>query len=40
MADFGSFAGIVTMINDFWTGSGAPSGCNKLMTLQSPMEIQ
>ena len=35
MATFGSFFGIVTMINDFWTGSEAQSGCYKLMTVQN-----
>jgi hypothetical protein len=35
MATFGSFFGIVTMISDFWTGSEAPSGCYKLMTVQN-----
>ena len=35
MATFGSFFGIVTMISDFWTGSESPSGCYKLMTVQS-----
>ena len=35
MAAFGSFFGIVTMISDFWTGSEAPSGCYKLMTVQN-----
>lgn len=32
---FGYFFGIATMINDFWTGSEAPSGCYKLMTVQN-----
>lgn len=36
MATFGSFLGYVTMIGDFWTGSEAPSGCYKLMTVQNP----
>ena len=35
MATFGSFSGIVTSISDFWTGSEPPSGCYKLMTVQS-----
>jgi hypothetical protein len=35
MASFGSFFGIVTMIDDFWTGSEAPTGCYKLMTVQN-----
>lgn len=34
MATFGSFFGTVTAINDFWTGSEAPSACYKLMTVQ------
>lgn len=35
MATFGSFSGIVTSISDFSTGSESPSGCYKLMTVQS-----
>lgn len=35
MATFGSFSGIVTAINNFWTGAEAPSGCYKLMSVQS-----
>ncbi|MDP4094323.1 MAG: hypothetical protein Q8920_13285 [Bacillota bacterium] len=35
MAAFGFFSGVVTSINDFSTGAGAPSGCYKLMSIQS-----
>ncbi len=35
MASFGYFLGTVTSISDFWTGSEAPSGCYKLMTIQN-----
>lgn len=34
MANFGYLFGIVTSIDNFWTGSEAPSGCYKLMTVQ------
>lgn len=35
MANFGSFSGVVTAISDFSTGAGAPTGCYKLMSVQS-----
>ena len=35
MANFQSFSGIITMINDFWTGAEAPTGCYKLMTVEN-----
>lgn len=35
MATFLSFSGIITMIDDFWTGSEAPSGCYKLISVQN-----
>lgn len=34
MPDFKSFNGIITMIEDFWTGSEGPDGCTKLMTVE------
>jgi hypothetical protein len=35
MANFLSFLGIVTRIEDFWTGNEEPSGCYKLMSVQN-----
>ena len=35
MAAFGSFSGVVTAISEFPTGAGAPTGCYKLMSVQS-----
>ncbi|HEX2925976.1 MAG TPA: hypothetical protein VHP38_06920 [Ruminiclostridium sp.] len=35
MAAFGFFSGIVTAISNFWTGTEAPSGCYKLMSVQN-----
>ncbi len=35
MAAFGFFSGLVTAISDFWEGAEAPSGCYKLMSVQS-----
>lgn len=35
MIHFGSFYGIITAINDFWTGNDEISGCYKLMTVQN-----
>jgi hypothetical protein len=35
MAAFLSFSGIITMIDDFSTGAGEPTGCYKLMTVQN-----
>lgn len=35
MAVFGSFSGILTKIEDFFTGDGATAGCNKLFTVQN-----
>ena len=35
MAAFGSFSGVVTAISDFSMGAGAPSGCYRLMSVQS-----
>ncbi|HEX2947551.1 MAG TPA: hypothetical protein VHT96_16560 [Clostridia bacterium] len=35
MANFGSFSGVVTAISDFSTTAGAPTGCYKLMSVQS-----
>ncbi len=35
MAAFGSFSGVVTAISEFSTGAGAPTGCYKLMSVQS-----
>lgn len=34
MTTFGSFYGIITMIDDFSTGIGESTGCYKLMTVQ------
>lgn len=34
MTTFGSFYGIITMIDDFSTGTGESIGCYKLMTVQ------
>lgn len=35
MPDFKPFSGIVTMIENFWTGSQEPDGCTKLMTVEN-----
>ena len=35
MTTFRSFTGILTSINDFATGAGQPTGCYKIMTVQS-----
>ncbi|KOA20109.1 hypothetical protein CLHOM_14790 [Clostridium homopropionicum DSM 5847] len=35
MAVFQPFTGIVTMINDFFVGSGESSGCYKLMSVEN-----
>ena len=35
MTTFGSFYGIITMIDDFSTGTGESIGCYKLMTVQN-----
>ncbi len=35
MATLGYFFGTVTLISDLWTGGESPSGCYKLMTVQS-----
>lgn len=35
MINFGSFYGVVTKINDFYTGNDENSGCYKLMTVQN-----
>lgn len=35
MINFGSFFGIITSISDFWTDNNNPTGCYKLMTVQS-----
>ncbi|WHH57954.1 hypothetical protein [Petroclostridium sp. X23] len=35
MATFQSFYGVITKIDDFWTGSEAPTGCYKLMSVQN-----
>jgi hypothetical protein len=35
MIHFGSFYGIITAINNFWSGSDEISGCYKLMTIQN-----
>jgi len=35
MTHFGSFYGIVTTINDFWTENNEISGCYKLMSVQN-----
>ena len=35
MATFLSFLGVVTKIEDFWTGNVEPSGCYKLMSVQN-----
>lgn len=38
MTTFGSFCGILTMINDFTTQTGKKIGCYKLMTVQTVEE--
>lgn len=35
MINFQSFTGIITSIEDFWTGSNENSGCYKLITLEN-----
>ena len=35
MTIFGSFSGVLSTISDFATGAGQPSGCYKMMTVQS-----
>ncbi len=39
MITFGSFYGIITMINDFGTGTGEIMGCYKLITVQSTRSV-
>lgn len=38
MANFLSFTGVIAMIDDFWTGSGAEAGCTKLITVENTGE--
>ncbi len=38
MIHFGSFYGVVSAINDFWTGNDETSGCYKFMTVQNSEE--
>lgn len=35
MTAFRSFYGMITMINDFWTGDEETTGCYKIMTVQN-----
>ena len=35
MTAFLSFSGIITRIDDFWTGSKEPSGCYKLISVRN-----
>jgi hypothetical protein len=35
MANFQSYFGMITMINDFWTGNEQETGCTKLMSVQN-----
>ena len=35
MTNFQSFTGVISSINDFWTGYGGKAGCNKLMSLEN-----
>ena len=34
MANYLSFTGVITTINDFWSGYGGKTGCFKLMTVE------
>jgi hypothetical protein len=36
MVIFNSFSGIITMIDDFWTGDEQRAGCYKIMRVESP----
>lgn len=38
MSTFGSFSGIITRIENFWTGDQSTTGCSKFMTIQNGEE--
>lgn len=38
MATYQSFTGVITTIDDFWTGYGGKTGCNKLILVENNMK--